>query len=284
MKRKIIISGSVSGTIATGSFQNLKPSFTWEEEYEIGENELALTDNHIQARRKELYEMSFSLLKEAENKALIERIERERADLRFVASPTTGKMLPSVTSIRDYDADFFVSAEELRQYASQSNIVHAKVAEYIKTGKWADVKALSDIWSDILIVTKGSLKLPIETGDFPGFLKKYPIENMVNGMRGFDDKHEYCGEPDFFGIPQFKEAKQIMSTLDVKRTPSKVKDGIQLAAYCKLSDTKQGIVVPLNDKTVAQFSKPILYNEKELEGYFKMFLQKRKEFKKRYGI
>lgn len=286
MKSKITISGSISGTIATGSFQNLKPTFTWEEEFvDFGAE---MTDLAIQARRKALYDMSFSLLKEAESKAVIERIQQERADLRFVASPTSGKPLPSVTSIINYDADWFVSQEDLRQYASQSQIVHAKVAHYINTGKWIEAKELPDLWTDILIVTKGSLKLPLETGDFPGFLKKYPVEKMENGYRGFDDKIGYCGEFDFKGLPNFEEKGIILdgklTVFDIKRTPSKIKDGMQLSAYCNLTNIKQGIIVPLNDKTQAGFSKPIIYDEEALAGYFKMFLQKRKEFKKRYSI
>lgn len=282
MKKKITISGSVSGTIATGSFQNLKPTFTWEETFENFGAEM--TDIAIQSRRKELYDMSYSLLKDAENKAIIERIQQERADLRFVASPTSGKSLPSATSIINYDADFFVSPEDLRQYASQSQIVHAKVGHYIDTGNWVEAKELADIWTDMVIVTKGSLKLPLETGDFPGFLKKYPIEKMENGYRGFDDTIGYCGEFDFKGLPKFKEVESTLTVFDIKRTPSKIKDGMQLAAYCNLVNAKQGIIVPLNDKTQAGYSKPIIYSGEELEGYFKMFLQKRKDFKKRYSI
>ena len=290
MKKTIKINASVSATIATGSYQNLKPGFLIEETIE---DEGKTSDNYkndvyLKERARELYDIAYGLLKEVENNAIIERIERERADLRFVASPTSGKMLPSATSIINYDADFFVSAEDLRQYASQSQIVHAKVSHYIKTGKWVEAKELPDIWTDLLIVSKGDLKLPIETGDFPAFLKKYPIEKMECGIRGFDDKIGYCGEFDFKGLPNFEEKGIILdgklTIFDVKRTPSKVKDGMQLSAYCNLANAKQGIVIPLNSKTEQGFSKPIIYDEKALGGYFQLFLQKRKEFKKRYGI
>ncbi len=281
MKKTIKINASVSGVLPTAPYANLKPGFLMEVTFE----DCDMSDSEVKTKTKKLYDYVYSLLKEVENNAVIERIERERADLRFVASPTTGKMLPSVTSIINYDADFFVSVEELRQYASQSNIVHAKVSHYIKTGKWVEAKEIDDIWGDIVIVTKGSLKLPLETGDFPAFVKKYPIDSMSNGMRGFDDKIGYCGEYDFCGYSQFKDAEDKVNTIfDIKRTPSKVKDGIQLSAYCNLINAKQGIVIPLNDKTQAGYSKPIIYDEKALQGYYKIFLQKRKDFKKRYGI
>lgn len=283
MKRKIKISGSVSGVIATGSYANLRPSFTWEEEFDL-DSYVELEDEYIQRRRQKLYEMSFSLLKQAESKALIERIEREREDLRFVANPETGKISPSVTSIINYDADFFVSAEDLRQYASQGNCIDARVRHFIDKGKWVASKDLKSLWTDIVILKKGSLSLSPDVGDFPGFLEKYSISDMRTKERMFHGNELYNGEIDFQGVPDFKGADSIPTIFDVKRTPDKIKNGMQLSAYCRLAHCKQGIIVPLNDKTGQGFSKPIVYDEKTLDGYFKMFLQKRKEFEKRYGI
>lgn len=286
MKRTIKISGSVSGVIATGSYANLRPSFTWEEEwtYYDDEKDNISSDESIQARRQYLYEMSFSLLKQAESKALIERIERERSDLRFKTHPETGKVSPSVTSIINYDADFFVSAEDLRQYASQGNCIDARVRHYIDKGVWVAPKDIKGLWTDIVILKKGSLALTPDVGDFPAFLEKYPIGQMSTRERMFSDDDLFNGELDFDGVPNFKDAKEIATVFDVKRTPDKIKNGMQLSAYCKMANCKQGIIVPLSGKTNQGFSKPIVYDEKTLEGYFKMFLQKREEFKKRYGI
>ncbi len=283
MKRKIKISGSVSGVIATGSYANLRPSFAWEEELEYSMDK-PVSDTDIQHRRKQLYEMSFSLLKEAESKALIERIEREREDLRFVAHPVTGKISPSVTSIINYDADFFVSAEDLRQYCSQGNVIDMRVRRYIATGTWVEAKDIKDAWSDIVILKKGSLGLGTDVSDFPAFLEKYPIADMKTMDRLFDESGLFNGEIDFIGVPDFKGAKKIPTVCDVKRTPDKIKNGLQLAGYCKMTGAKQGIIVPLSGKTNQGYSKPIVYNEEQLEGYYKMFLTKRENFKSRYGI
>lgn len=285
MKKTIKINASVSATIATGIYQNLKPGFMIEE---TKEELILINDGYIKQRTKELYDIVNGLLKEVENNAIIEQIEREREDLRFVTNPEDGKVYPSVTSIRDWDEDFHCSQSTLRQTASQSNIVHKKVGHFIDTGKWVEAKELNDIWVDILILKKGDLKLELETGNFPAFLKKYPIEKMENGKRLFNAEYLYCGEYDFKGLPNF-EGKGIIldgipTIFDVKRTPDKIKDGIQISAYCKLAGYKQGIVIGLNDKTQAGFSKPIIYDEKSLEGYWKLFLQKRKAFKARYGI
>ena len=279
VKRTIKIGGSIEGVIATGSYQNLRPGFTWEETIEGCE----MPDKDIQARIELMYSKCFCMLKEAEQKAIIDRIQRERKDLRFVVSPK-GNILPSVTSIINYDADFFVAPEDLVQYAAQGNIIDAKVKHYIRTGKWVDAKDLTDCWTDIVILTKGNLKLEKDVGDFQGFLEKYPMNDMKVGERFFFDEEGYCGEPDFFCVPDFKGAEKVLTIVDVKRTAQKIKNGIQLAAYCKKFDIKQGIIAPLNDKTGQGFSKPIVYTESELEGYFKIFKAKQKEFKKRYGI
>ncbi len=127
MKKTIKINASVSATIATGSYQNLKPGFLIEETIEVDEQSCI----NVRKETKRLYDMVYGLVKEVENQAIIERIEREREDLRFFPSLTTGKPTPTVTGIIGFDADWFISKEELRQYASQSQIVHKKVENYI---------------------------------------------------------------------------------------------------------------------------------------------------------
>lgn len=283
-KKTITIGGSVSGVIATGPYQNLKPQFTWQETLEDFQGD----DDQIISRIKELYEKSMSLMREAETQATVERIQRERKDLRILRSPS-GKMLPSVTSIINYDADFFVSPEELRQYAAQGTIIDARVKHYIRTGLWVEPKEIKEIWADLVIVARGNLKLEIDAGNFPAFLEKYPISNMQVGERFFNDELEYCGEPDFLGVPDGGEwnklgAKPIPTIFDVKRTPDELKNGMQLAAYCRHYNIQQGIIVVLNDKTLQGYSKPVVYPYDRLEGFFAMFQSKQREFKKRYGI
>jgi len=277
--KTVKISGGISGVIATGSYANLRPSFSWEETLENCE----LSDDQIRDRIQLLYHKSFAMLKEAEQKAVIERIQRERKDLRFLISPSMN-ILPSVTSIINYDADFFVSPEELTQYASQGNIIDSKVKHFIKTSQWVNGKDIKDNWTDIIILTKGSLKLDIDVGDFPAFLKKHPIIDMKVGERFFFDEEGYCGEPDFIGMPDFKDAEKIPTVFDVKRTASKIKNGMQLAAYAKKFNIQQGVIVQLSDKTGQGFSKPIVYDKEKLAGYYSMFKAKQKEFKKRYNI
>jgi len=279
MKRTIRIGGEARGVIATGSFQNLRPSFSWEETYD----NCSWTDEQIQERINFLYERAYARLEEAEQEAILKRIEREYENIRFYLDPKDLLNKPSVTSVRDWDADFWVTPQELTQYASAGQISHARASHYIKTGKWVEAKEIDDIWADLVIVTRGHLKLPVNVGDFPLFLEKYPIEQLVNGEVVYLE--DTAGLPDAHGIPKgWKEALEIPTTFDFKRTPDKLKDGIQLSQYCKAKGHKQGIIIALNDKTAQGYSKPIVYNEKSLIGYGKMFAQKRADFKRRYGI
>ena len=276
MKRTLKIGAGFEAVIPTGSYQNQRPSFYIEETFETE----TMTDEELFQRQKTLQEKIYDNFKQAEQKAIVERIEKERSDFRFYTSPS-GKSLPSVTSIINYDADFFISPEELRQYSSIGNIIHGQVYEFIKTGKWKEPKEIESLWTDILIVKKGSLQLDWDSVSFTGFLEKYPIANKKNAEAIFNDVDEYAGTPDFYGVPQFKEAKEIYTVFDVKRTPDRHKNFMQMAAYAKPNNIKQMVIVPLSDKTQQGFSKPIV--SEDVEGFYQMFLQKRKEFKKRYG-
>jgi len=280
MKKTVKIGGTLGAVLPTASWANLKPGYVFEEIYE----DCTLSDEWLDKRDDWIHERLMGKIAEADAKATIERIQRERQDLRFLRSPITKKMLPSVTSIINYDSDFFCSQEELRQYASQGNIIDAKVKHYIKMGQWVEAKELKDIWIDMVILKKGDLKLELDVGDFPAFLEKYPIKDMKVGERFFDDDEGYTGEPDFIGVPDWKSVEKIPTIFDIKRTPDTIKNGTQLSAYCKSLGIKQGIIVPLNDKTGQNYSKPKVYNSDQLDGYFKMFKSKQADFKKRYGI
>lgn len=280
MKKTTRIGGSVTGVISTGSFENFRPLFTWEETIEG----CVLTDEQVQARGMELYRHCESIFEQAASAAAVKRIEKERKDLRLKFCKELNKHVPSTTSVINWDADFFVPPHQLSQYASQGNITHERVLDFIQTNVWKKAGALAQLWSDIVIVSEGDLRLPLEVGDFPALLKKHPITGMKPGSRAFNTELETTGENDFTGTPSGDWAENIESCFDVKRTPDKIKNGMQLADYCKQRGLKQGIVLPLNDKTAQGFSKPIVYDEEQLNGYYEMFKKKREEFKKRYGI
>ena len=271
---KIKISAGFSGVIATGSFQNARPSYTAEIEVEA---EGAVFDA-IDDYQKKLQEICYRNFRQDEQTQTIERIQRERKDFRLYGN------FPSVTSILNWDADFWVTAVELQQYASQGSLIHSQVAEYIETGEWKPVEKIDGTWSDLVIIKKGELQLPISGWSFPDFLKKYPVEKMVNGKGIVSEEHKFGGTPDIRVC--YYEGKKTLA--DVKRTSQKLKDFKQIAAYIIAEEEngespyEQMMVIVLNDKTKQGFSKPIISTE--INQYKQMFLKDRENFKKRYGI
>lgn len=282
---KIKVASSFTGVISRGMFENSRPGFNAEIEYEFK----PLTDfkeylESIDRQQKLLHKICYENFKACEDQAVAERITRERQDIRFYVGKD-GKRVPSVTSIINFDADMFCAPEALAQYASQSNLCHAQVEEFIHSGEWKEAKDILGSWSDIVIVTKGNLNLETSGWSFPDFLKKYPILNMKNSKAGFNDEHKYAGTPDFEGIPDFEGAEKVDTIFDVKRTPDKVKNFKQMAGYAKMGGNehiKQMVIVPLNNKTKQGFSQPII--ETRIDQYFEMFLKDREAFKKRFGI
>lgn len=269
---KIKVSSGFTGVIATGSYENMRPSYTAEVEFE-GEV------TQIETWQKQLQEICQSNFRNDEQKAIVDRIQRERADIRFYDD------CPSVTSIINWDADFFMSKEELQQYCSQGNLIDSQCKHFIKNNEWIPVKDIEGTWSDLVIISRGTLNLPTEGWNFPAFLKKYPIEKMELGKTVISKKHKYGGTSDIRVL--YYEGKKYLG--DIKRTAEKVKNGKQLAAYIMAEEEngespyEGGIIIPLNDKTEQGFSKPIIYDRKQIEQYFSMFIKDRENFKKRFN-
>jgi len=210
---------------------------------------------------------------------------REEHDLRFRTNPVTGIESPSVTSVINFDSDgFFCSEKDLVEYAAQGNIIDARVRHYINTGEWVEAIEIEDALPNIAILKNGSLGLSEGAGNFIGFLDKYPITKMATVSRLFHKDDLFNGELDFIGIPHFKGAEEVTTVCDIKRTPSKDSNGMQLAAYCRMLNLDQGIIVPINGKTKQGFSKPKIYRIEMLEYYYEMFLEKREAFRNHYGI
>ena len=112
---KICVSASASGVLPTGPYSNMRPSFSAEIECEVLEGDVKA---RIQGLQGELYEICNASMRQVEQQAIVERINRERADIRWYTLPD-GSQVPSVTSIIGFDADFLIPPEELQQYASQ---------------------------------------------------------------------------------------------------------------------------------------------------------------------
>ena len=278
MKRKIKVEASFSGVLPTGSYANSRPGFLASMEYEADFATEAEVSMNIELAQQELQGICYKNFQSEANRAKVMKIQEDRKDFRFYTLPN-GEEVPSVTSILNYDSDFLMDEGELKQYASQGNIIHAQVAEFIKGGVWKVPQDIEGIAPDLFILKSGNLKLSLDGWDFQAFLKKYPMENMENGESVFNEKERYAGTPDGFSV-----VGGISTIFDIKRTPEKVKNFMQMAAYAKASGRaiQQMMIIPLNDKTEQGFSKPIVSTD--IDKYFELFLFKRREFKKVYGI
>lgn len=279
---KVKISAGFTGVIATGSYENSRPSYIAEIETDYdgpedgGKDLLAF----IEKRQRALQSICQNNFKQDEQNAIVERIQKERQDIRIYDG------LPSVTSIIGWDQDFFVPPHELVQYAAQGNLTHAQVENYIKTGEWVSPEKIDGTWGDIVILKKGSLGLSINGTNFPAFLKKYPVEKMEVGRTVKSQKHKFAGTSDIRVC--FYEGKKTLA--DVKRTPDKVKNFKQIAAYIIAEEEmgedpyEQMMVIPLSDKTEQGFSKPLIGDVLAIAQYKEMFLRDREQFAKRFGI
>ena len=280
---KVKISAGFTGVIATGSYENSRPSYSAEIEMEVPdmlpEEFVKFTDQ----RQKQLQEICYGNFKQDEQRQIVERINKERSDFRFYDCPVCKEKHPSVTSVIGWDTDFFMPPHELQQYASQGNLYDLQAKHFILTGEWPPVEKIEGSWADIVILKKGNLGLELNGWNFPAFLKKHPIEGMEIGKPLVSCKYKTGGTPDIRkGIYEGKK-----TLIDVKRTPDKAKHFKQTAAYVLLeeengeSSYEQMMLIPANDKTAQGFSKPVITTE---IGQFKaMFLKDRERFRMRFG-
>lgn len=276
MKRKITLSASYSGVLPTAPFSNARPGFSAQEEFEIEFSEVKEIDFITEERQRQLMAICLQNFEQEAERAKIQKVKNDLKNVRFYKDEETGEEYPSVTSILGYDST--VSDEELKQYASQGIINHARVEEFIKTGLWKKPSEIEGVGAELFILKQGNLQLDSDACDFPAFLKKYPIEKLENGKVLVNRKHKYAGTNDGVGI-----YNGLKTLFDIKRTPDKVKNFMQMSAYAECLDgIEQLMIIPLNDSTEQKFSKPILTNE--MSKYFDLFLYKRKEFSKIYGI
>jgi len=278
MKKTIEVGASFGGKIPTGSYENMNPNFFAKEVFEFEGTEEEIQDL-IKRRQDDLHKLCLSNFEAVAIQARIQKIQNDRKDFRWYEKD--GEKFISVTSILNYDVDFYVDENELKQYAAQGTVIDARVKHLIKTGEWVDASKIEGITSELFILKTGSLKLSLEAGDFPAFLKKHPLDDMKVGEPIFNLEHRYAGTPDIIC-----KSGGLLTVADVKRnvtTENKIKYLMQTAAYAKgLSGIQQLILIPLNDKTEQGFSKPIITTE--VDRYFDLFLAKRNEFRKIYGI
>lgn len=268
------IKAGFSGVISTGAYQNERPFY----EVELVDKDLNL--NQIKEKQTQLQELCREAFKAQERRSIAERIAAEREDIRFY--PLGNDQYPSVTSIINWDVDFYIPPHELVQYAARGTIIHKLAEIFIKTGEWKDPQNVPECYPDLVVLKKGNLKLSIENYNFPGFIKKYPIEYKETEKAYYNHDLNYAGTLDIKGTLNNK-----ITLFDIKTssTIDKRKSFKQLTAYahCKDNeDVEQLCIIHLKPDNESGFAKPII--ETDTNKYWSLFRKDRENFKKRFGV
>jgi len=263
------ISVGLSGVISTASWENLRPSFTVTAELE--ENE---TMEECFSKLRETLRAQFEL---ESNRARIDLIEKQYGNIRF--REKNGKKYPSVTSITDWDKDWRITDDELRQYAARGNVVHKLIEGYIETKRWLQPEAISELKEDLIILATGSLKLNWEDCSHQAFFKQFEkdFEWLEGEQEVYNDEHLYSGQYD-----QLAKYKGRLAIIDFKSGSSYSHKQTSAYAVCK-EKIELLIICPVGPTTnKVGYKKPDI--TEDIKGNFKAFLKDRSRFHQRFGI
>ena len=286
MKRKITISSSYSGVLPVAAYANARPGFSAQEEFEIEYTDKAKLDLVIEERQRELMGICLQNYSQEAEKAKIQKIKNDLKNFRFYK--VGDEEFPSVTSICNYDKDFFMGDDDLKICAAQGNIIDAEIRNFVRTRVYKQSQDLLECTADRFILKSRALStgkmLSLDGWNFQGFLEKHPIKNLIScEMPVANKKWRYAGTPDLIG-----EYNGLKTLVSIKRTKSETDNLIQESAYanCDGMDIQQMMVVEMKSEmdggNKCGYSRPIVSNE--IAKYFELFLRKRSEVLKIYGV
>lgn len=292
MKRTIEIAASFTGKISTGSYENESPFFSAKEIVELESGEF--TDDMIKMRQQDLQAICYGQFKRHADQAYAERIAKTYQNIRFYDGKD-GLKYPSVTSILGMDEQFFISPDELSQYAARGTVIHKQIEIFLKTGEWKLPKDIAEVAPCYLNVIKGSLGLDMEDVDFRSFYKDYPFKVLDLEFHAINHEFRYGGRVDIKCVIESTNKGKwekiegvkfdIPTILDVKSstTLDKMKGLTQQAAYAKATDYVQQIgLIHLTKENKCGYAAPQITTN--LERYWALFAKKREDFKARYAI
>lgn len=276
--KTIEITVSASGKIPRRSFENYSPMFVIKEIIPG-----PISDAERLDRQKQLYGEIHKLFNAERDNIRLEELQDQFKNLRFTLNPATGKKYPHVTDILYWDANFYVSPDELAQYGARGSAVHSMIDYWITNGGW-ESKAINK--RDLILLKNGSLRLWDNIGsiNFLGFMEKYgkDIKFGDGEFRGFNEADFYCGSPDRVG-----DYLGVRSIFDFKCRGAQTDDFKQMAMYCKLDDPRlagiqQMVIIPLNPDNKQGFGAPVVSNE--IDKYYNLALRDRHDFRDKFGI
>lgn len=262
------ITVGLSGVIPVAAYENLRPSFSITVEPIDGEE----PEKIIASLQQYLH----TVFEGESNRGKADLIDKQYSNVRFYEKD--GKKYPSVTSILNWDKEWRVTDDELRQYASRGNIVEAIVEQFLKTDKWIDPMQIPELKEDVSVLMSGSLMFTWEKCSHKAFMKTYRDKIKVEAFQQtvFNDEAMYAGTYDLLG--DFDAIRSIMDT------KTGVFDMRQLAAYaiCE-KDIKQLVVLPVGPTdNKSGYKRPVVCDTVQKE--FAEFLKARAKFKQRFGV
>ena len=181
----------LSGTIPSGAYENLKPSYGMVVELNEGDNENQIF-NQMREHLRGMFELEV-------NRAKTDLIDKQYGNIRFYEHE--GKKYPSVTSILGFDTEWRISEDELNQYGSRGTIVHKLIEIYLSTGEWVEPEDVKELESDMAIMTGGSLHLSYMDCSYKAFFeaneKDIKIETIeqevINIEVGYGGRYDAIG-------------------------------------------------------------------------------------------
>ncbi len=306
MKRTLEITASFTGKISVANYENLSPFFSAKETFEVDdsvnlveiapgvlEDRTINVDDIIKKRQSELQKICSDQFKLQADLAYQDKVEKSYQNIRFYDSGN-GIKYPSVTSILNFDENFFVSADDLQQAGARGTVIHRQIEIYLKTGKWLEPKEIPDVAFEVMVVTKGALGLSFDNVNFVGFLKDFPITVIDLEKTVINHENKYAGRLDILCKIDSKNKGGWAKIdgiifdepliMDIKTSSSldKAKGYAQQSAYAKALGVNQIALLHLNKENVCGYSKPVV--TQKVDSYFDIFLNKRELFKKRFGI
>ena len=264
------ISVGLSGTIPSGSYENLKPSYNVVIELEERDNPKEVF-NRARADLREMFELE-------SNRAKTDLIDKQYDNIRFYEQD--GKKYPSVTSILSWDANWRVTEDELNQYASRGTIVHKLIEIYLHTKKWEDPMKIEELKEDVAIVLSGSKKLHWDDCTYKKFFEVHGKDIEISNIEVeiINTEIGYGGRVDAVGTYKGKPA-----IFDWKTGATS--DFRQLSAYaCALEcQIETLIIAPVGQSdNKSGVMKPKICDSIDVE--FKNFKKARQVFLRRFGI
>lgn len=265
------ITVSLSGVIPVAAYENLRPGFSITAEPIDGEE----PEKIIASLQQYLH----AVFENESNRGKADLIDKQYSNIRFYEKG--GKKYPSVTSILNWDKEWRVTDDELRQYASRGNIIEALVEEFLKTGEWIDPLGIPALREDVSILMSGSLMFTWENCSHKAFMKAYRDKIQVIQVEAFqrtvyNDEALYAGTYDIKG-----KFDNIRSIMDIKTGGFDMR---QLAAYaiCE-KDIAQLVILPVGPTdNKCGYKRPVVCDTVQKE--FAEFLKARAKFKQRFGV